>query len=245
MKKVFESLIFFLFMLFSSQAWATFLLVRTQPVFVPYANRQQIVFSGDSITAGNGSTSTGGYRHDLLTYLTDYYDNVTPNVIGGDYANSFSYPIIGLSGITSATLKTTYVEPQLAAIPSVTMPTAPDVVFLLIGTNDFLTSVSKATWLSNLTSIISSFRTANANCHIFVGNLIDRSTYTATVTDWNSSLATTLAGISGYNTFIHPVDLYTAMGPYGATYYGDVTHPNTAGYSLLASAWWTAYQSVF
>lgn len=218
--------------------------------FVPYASRQQMAFVGDSLSVGNQSVNTGGYRAFLLKNIAaNFYNDFYPNVLGADYANSYSYPCIGASGITSTQLLGTYVTPELATVPSATMPAAPDVVFLLIGTNDFLTGAAKSTWLANVTSIINAFVAAKASAHIFVGNLIDRDTYTATVTDWNASLAAQLAARGDYGTttgHVHPVDLYTAVGPWSAGTYADQTHPNTTTYKNgMATAWYNAYDLIF
>lgn len=171
--------------------------------------------------------------------------DVPPNVVGADYNNTYSYAMIGASGMRSDQILSTYVTPQLAAIPSITMPVAPDVVFLLAGTNDMLQGVAKATWLGYETSIIDAFRAANTDCHVFVGNLIDRDTYTSTVTDWNTDLLAMLQARADWGTFVHHVDLYTAVGPYGATYYADLTHPNTSGYNLMGAAWFASYDLVY
>lgn len=224
---------------------------RTPAAFLPYANRQQVACAGDSLTVGNQSVTSGGYKEWLLRSIGNliYAGACYPNVIGADYANSYSYANIGASGITSDQLLNNYVTPELASIPSITMPVAPDVVFLMIGTNDFLTGVAKATWLANYDAIINAFVAANPNCHIFAANLIDRSGFTATVTDWNASLASQLAARGDYGTttgHVHPVDLYTAMGAYSAGTYADLTHPNPSSYkNLIAPAWFTAYDLIF
>ena len=59
-----------------------FIGARTPAAFVPYASRQQIVCAGDSLTVGNQSVSTGGYKEWLLRsigsslYAGAYYPNV-------------------------------------------------------------------------------------------------------------------------------------------------------------------------
>lgn len=214
-------------------------------IFVPYADRLQVSFCGDSLTNGNQSTTTGGYRARLLSLIAATYNDFYPNVVGSDFNNTYSYGMIGASGMRSDQILNTYLIPELATIPCPTMPVAPDIVFLLAGTNDMLQGVAKSTWLGYEEDIIDAFRAANTNCHVFVGNLIDRDTYTATVADWNTSLLSTLQARSDWNTFVHHVDLYSAVGAYGATYYADQTHPNTAGYNLMANAWYTAYESIF
>lgn len=223
----------------------TAFLVRTPPAFIPYADRQQVAFVGDSLTNGNQSVNTGGYRSRLMQFIAAMNDDVPPNVVGADYNNTYSYAMIGASGMRSDQILDTYVTPQLAAVPSITMAAVPDVVFLLAGTNDMLQGVAKATWLGYEEDIIDAFRTANPNCHVFVGNLIDRDTYTATVVDWNTDLLSTLQARGDWDTFVHHVDLYTAVGAYGATFYADQTHPNTKGYNLMADAWFLAYDLIF
>ena len=55
---------------------------RTPAAFVPYESRQHIVCAGDSLTVGNQSVSTGGYKEWLLRsigsslYAGAYYPNV-------------------------------------------------------------------------------------------------------------------------------------------------------------------------
>lgn len=217
----------------------------TTKEFIPYASRKQIAFVGDSLTLGNWSLTTGGYRSTLLAQLAavqpgGYY----PNVVGADFT-SYSYPMIGYSAMRTDQILDLYVTPQLAAIPSITMPIAPDVVFLVASGNDLLQGRSQALAMADLSSIIDAFRNAKSTCHVFVGSLIDMDLNTANMQNWSAAIQAMVQARGDYNTQVHFVDLFSALGFYTPTLWADDKHPNTAGYAILGNAWYAAYDLIF
>ena len=209
------------------------------PDYVPYSNRVKVSFAGDSITVGNFATAYGGYRFDLINYLTSYYGYI-PNIVGKDYYNSYSYACMGASGITSGTLHSSYTGSEASTY-------TPSIVFMLIGSNDAASSVPTNTYVANVNLCLDDFRTAVPTCHVFISGSIDRTGFTSTITTYNASLLTSIQARNDYaNGYVHYVDQYTALGVSTGPNFADGIHPSQqVGYSVMATTWYNSFRTVF
>lgn len=194
----------------------------------------KVMCVGDSITYGFNSTDAGGYRSELFTGLNARLGYL-PMSAGFDiYGYLGRNKMCGLSGErTDETLVRTLVQ----------MPTfKPDYIFLHTGTNDttqLATSAgpnSVAQSMVYLTSILNSTFAANPECRLFICTIIDNGTYHSQVVTYNTALTTLVQARPEYakgNLIL--VDMYTAMGLYSTSTWGDATHPNAAGYTVMAN----------
>jgi lysophospholipase L1-like esterase len=207
-------------------------------------DRLKMMCVGDSITVGMFSTNLGGYRSELITSMTGYM-GLPPVDCGWEWNGTLgSYRICGASGERTDEC---YNRVRLEA-PAY----APECVFLHIGTNDTTqlangggpNTVNQS--MGYLTQILDAFRSANSECIVFVSKIIDNQTWPSQVITYNTSLQTTVSARSDYIAGkVVIVDMYTAMGLYSAVRWGDVTHPNSVGYTVMASTFYSAFTAKF
>lgn len=199
------------------------------------ADRISINCIGDSRTAGNGSTSLGGYKIQLFNNLRTYW-GYAPRFVGTDQAGTCFLPNTAVSGLSSTQILAA-VQTQSPLFPNT------DIALLDSGTNDVISGVATATTTGNVLSTITQLYTDSPNITVIVANLYDRSGKEAEITAYNAALATALTGHAKYSAtpargkaFLY--DQHTVIGLYGAgTLYGDVTHLNAAGYTVAEAGW--------
>lgn len=209
---------------------------RAGSPFIQYADRDSWAFAGDSIMVGNTSTARGGCRAQLLESLGAYYGtqlkaygDVYPNVVGDNYAGSYSYPIMGAAGMTSAQIHATYTSVQAPIY-------APDYWVAGAGSNDAATGVATETYVANMMLILDDFRTANPTSHGIILNCPDRVGFTATIVAYNAALLIAVQARADYIAgLLKHADFFTAEGDASGANFGDGIHPNqTLGYPIMA-----------
>lgn len=204
---------------------------------------------GDSITQGNGSGDpTGSYRSDLYDLLsTDGYDfnftghwNTTPAGLpsGYQYHSGVSGALIqddysGRTGIEQ-NIGMWWDQGQLAT-------SKPNVILLMIGTNDIYLDCDRAAAPDRLSSLIQSLYTLVANdVTMFVASIPPQGTSSA-VTSFNVAIPAIVAKFKGKGKDIYFADVYAAINPnYGMFMAGDNVHPNAAGNEAIAETWYNA-----
>lgn len=208
----------------------TAILTRTSPAFVPYASRKKWAFCGDSITVGNTSVLRGGFRLRAVSLLELYYGYV-PNVVGADYANSFSYPCMGAPGITSAQLHTTYTSIEAPIY-------TPEYATVLIGSNDAATGVATNTYVANVGLVLDDLRSANATVRVICFNCPDRTGFTTEINAYNVALQTAVLARADYlSGLVKFYDINTELGSAAGVNFGDGIHPNqNLGYPIVGDA---------
>jgi len=216
----------------------TAILTGKSRAFVPYEDRPSWAFEGDSITVGNTSVLYGGYRFELLEEAYDYYGDV-PNVRGLNYANSFSHPCIGASGITSSQLFTTYIDAQLPVLGLI------ESHFMCIGSNDAATGVATETYVANVIASLDKIREENPYAVVYLMNCPDRTGFTSTVNAYNAALeAAVFARDDYHDELIVYIDINTLLGSATGANFGDGIHPNrTLGYPIMAQECWARYKA--
>ena len=206
------------------------------------ANRQpapvRILPLGDSITTGVGAA--GGYRASLYArlrnagYAVDFVGTKTSNGAAGLPDNDHE----GHNGFRMDQLNAG-LDLWLDADPD------PDVVLLLIGTNDFAQNSDLANATNRLENLIVRVATARPYARILVSNLLLRTddawTEAAIQSQFNPyipGIVTRQAALGRRVTF---VDLRSLVG---AADLSDGVHPNQSGYTKLASGWFNAITGV-
>jgi VCBS repeat-containing protein len=199
---------------------------------------------GDSITMGQAEPgAAGGYRDRLYQLLTTAGYNV-------DFIGTFSdfiNPELPDKNHQGAPGKRT--DEIIAEIPAwLNNLEDPDVVLLLIGTNDFL-----QTWrneqpsgvLAELNTLITDIATRRPFAKIIVSTLIPNSSADSSIEAkqlvFNQGIPALVAQHVAQGSHVSWVDMHQAVA---ATDLYDNVHPTTAGYEKMADAWLPAIQSV-
>lgn len=179
-----------------------------------YPARDQYLFVGDSITQATVQTGSS-----LIGYPYKLGQTNSVGVINGGHNSYKSSDIVTeLAGGLYLNYGSTYLKSWC----------------LLIGTNDAATSVSTATFQSNMTSIMNSFQTAYGTTHGYVFQILPTTGYS--VTAYNNVLAAAVAATTTGGTNITIVSIVTGPGGtfVAATDTADGIHPTAAGYNKLA-----------
>lgn len=193
---------------------------------------------GDSITTGVGAA--GGYRASLYArlvnagYAVDFVGTKTSNGAAGLPDSDHE----GHNGFRMDQLNAG-LDLWLDADPD------PDVVLLLIGTNDFAQNYDLANATNRLENLIARVATARPYARILVSNLLLRTddawTEAAIQAQFNPyipGIVTRQAALGRRVTF---VDLRSLVG---AADLLDGVHPNQSGYAKMAGGWFNAITGV-
>lgn len=188
---------------------------------------------GDSITYGIDSTTGNGYRQPLWNELSGegYPLNFVGSVQAGSMADGGNeghpgYRIDQISALTDASLATY----------------KPNVITLMIGTNDLIQDYEESTAPARLSSLIDQIVADDPTATVLVSNLIAGT---------NASLA---AGEPAYNATIPGIVqskqaagkhvLFVDMSAFTtADLSSDGIHPDDTGYQVMANAWNTGVQT--
>lgn len=205
----------------------------------------KVMFVGDSLTVGVGDTltlATGGYKTQLIAGINARI-KTQALYVGSQFNNG---RMCGASGMTAGEIA---VNPYLIVqVPQYT----PDVIFLHIGTNDCTQRNTTGTPTltksrADVTKVLDNIRNNAPNCIVFIARIIDNQTAHNEVVEFNETAididvplrADYAAGL------VKIVDIYNAVGLYSTDTFADGSHLNSAGYTLEANAWQTAFNLVF
>ncbi|MFO1497495.1 MAG: GDSL-type esterase/lipase family protein [Verrucomicrobiota bacterium] len=212
----------------------------------------RIMALGDSITQGYGIPIEGGYRtrlYQLLTGAGYTVDFVGTQVIGSNNSSLPDPQHEGYGGFNIA-----YLDARIdVAFGSVDDP---DVILLLIGTNDFAGNDSVETAIDRYENLIAHIASLRPHARIFVSNLLKRTDSTPANPDANNDIETLfnpyVPGVVDHQVslgkFVSFVDLHDAFGPCcgndPSVYLADGLHPSLTGYNAIADTWFSAIQTV-
>lgn len=207
---------------------------------------------GDSITQGNASgDAMGTYRSDLYNLLTA--DGYTFGLTGHSNANNAGLPV-GYqyhSGVSGAMIQNNYngrtgIEQNIAAWWSQGQlaTSKPNVILLMIGTNDVNLGYNTSTAPARLSSLIQSLYTLAGNdVSLFVASIPPQGTSSA-VTTFNAKIPGIVDHYRTEGRDIHFVDIYSAINAsYSTLMNGDNLHPNGAGNEVIAETWRNAIEA--
>lgn len=120
----------------------------------------------------------------------------------------------------------------------------PQVVLLLIGTNDMVQNHDVATAPDRLKDLVTRITDRKPGAQVFVGTLVPSSTqtYNDRISDYNRAVPGVVDSLANAGRKVHLVDLAahvtTAdLGP------GDDVHPSYGGYAKMAHVWYSALLS--
>jgi lysophospholipase L1-like esterase len=186
---------------------------------------------GDSITYGQGAA--GGYRAPLYQLLAGTNFNV--KFVGSQKNNPTSWlPSTDHEGHSG------YRIDQITSgfLGWVSAVASPDIILLLIGTNDYGQQYATPSATNRLDRLIWHIATNRPNAKLIVGNLVlrtDNSTYENQIqTGFNRFVPGIVNSHAALGHRVSFVDMHAALG---ASDLIDGLHPNQSGYNKMAAAW--------
>jgi lysophospholipase L1-like esterase len=198
---------------------------------------------GDSITFGIGS-SGGGYRVELFRQALANQQNVTfvgtappngPNQVNGVAfpPNHQGHPGFTISGGGSGSLA--------GLVDAAIATTSPNIVLLMIGTNDINGNINVAQAPARLGALIDQITNDAPDALLVVGQIIPTtSAQTNTgVQAYNAAIPGLVQARAEAGKHVVVVDLFTPFisNPNFAGIMNDGLHPNDTGYVVLGQAW--------
>ena len=198
---------------------------------------------GDSITEGyRASGPGGGYRPPLFHLALQDKKSITfvgsapPN--GPDTVDGVAFPKQneGLSGRT--------IDAIAALIPTTIDTNKPNIILLHVGTNDFASGPLNMT--NQLGPLIDKIVAAAPDVLLVVARILPCKTdsiNTGTIEPYNDAMPAMVGARADAGKHVMLVDMYsafTANADYKTALLYDEYHPWDAGYSLMASVWYTA-----
>jgi lysophospholipase L1-like esterase len=211
---------------------------------------------GDSITAGFDSTTGGGYRIGLLEDIwasnhdaTFVGDNVSgPGTIEG---RPFPRHNEGFSGYTiddAPNIPASLGGPRKGIaplVPAALTKYSPNIVTLMIGTNDMGTNNDVSNAPARLAALVDSITTTRPTGLLILAQITptgDAAT-NARIKAYNASMPALVQARVAAGRHIVLVDMYSAFTAdpnYLKDYMNGSLHPNDAGYALMGHTWFAA-----
>jgi lysophospholipase L1-like esterase len=214
---------------------------------VPGTAQVTILPLGDSITRGDMSADSvaGSYRYYLYEQLTAarYDVDFVGSTTVPDFTRfRFDQDHDGHGGYTTGTFlfdDKTETEPLKTWLAAYAPP---DVVLLMIGTNDAITQVNLANRTANLRQIIGILQSRNPDVTILLAQIIPTSNWYRNenqVVPFNNALPEIAANCSTPDSRVVLVDHYSGFDGVADTQ-ADGIHPNADGMRKIAATWYAA-----
>jgi lysophospholipase L1-like esterase len=207
-------------------------------IVLPPVPPVKIMPLGDSITYGMGAP--GGYRAPLYQLCVNTNFNV--NFVGTQNNNPAPWQLqVNHEGHSGLRIDQIY-SAFLAEVNSIS---APDIILLMIGTNDYGQNYDTANATNRLDQLITLIATNQPNAKLFVANLTLRtdssSVEMAIEATFNPFVPGLVATHAALGQHVYFVDIHSVIG---ASDLIDTLHPNQTGYDKMAAAWFQAIAKV-
>jgi lysophospholipase L1-like esterase len=198
---------------------------------------------GDSITYG--IQYAGAYRVELFQDAVTAHKNITfvgdhslangPAMVGGV---PFPQDNDGHSGWT--------IDQIAGLVPSPALQTTPDIVLLMIGTNDmYSTTQPVAQAPQRLAALIDKIVGADAHALLVVAEItpLQNSTWEVQVQSYNAAIPALVQARAAAGKHVALVDMHTGFMT-ATMLSSDGVHPNKAGYDHMGDVWYAAIKDV-
>lgn len=212
---------------------------------------------GDSITQGNsdGDTTRGSYRATLYDLLSQhgYTFSFTghQNVDNGGLPVGYQYH----SGVSGAVIKDNYstrkgIQQNLPTWWSTGQlaTTKPNLILLMIGTNDLNIPYDVANAPSRLDGLIQALFDLSGDVSMIVASIPPIRTTTVPaggVSSYNAAVPGIVQSYKNAGKDIYYLDMFTAIdSQYSTLMRTDNLHPNNTGNNVMANQWFSTIESV-
>jgi lysophospholipase L1-like esterase len=207
----------------------------------PASGPCKIMPFGDSIT--EGFPVFGGYRMELFRLARADGHEITfvgslvngPNMVDGvtfprNHEGHGAHTISGSMGIAQ------FVDSSMSSY-------TPDIVMLMIGTNDINGNISVASAPTRLGALLDDIYDADPNVLIILAQIVPtRSDGTnQAVQTYNAAMPALVSQRTSAGRHLVLVDMYEAFtrdADYKTALFGDNLHPNEAGYARMGATWY-------
>ena len=219
------------------------LVVAGVPGVAAGADLGTIMPLGDSITLGVGDSAGGSYRDPLYTRLTNA--GHTLQFVGT--ASGYSTALLTSNGqqyheghsgyvIEAGTSGRAGIRDNIAAYLGANDP---DLILLMIGTNDVNLDYQVAAAPDRLSDLLTDIHTLNADAHVIVANLVPVQATSGALFDrvaaYNAAVPGVVATHQGLGHNVSFLDMHSYLTAPGDL--NDSLHPNAGGYDNMAVAW--------
>ncbi len=203
----------------------------------------QILPFGDSITNGVASSDQGGYRSRLFSLALAANQDITflgsesggPNEVDGV---AFPKNHEGHSGWTIDPNYSPYGSGGISSlVPSPAFDTVPDIVLLMIGTNDVTADFGQDGMADRLDALLGKIVQAAPDALVVVAQLTPVSWNPQSLRDYNAQLPGIVDARAAQGEHIVLVDM--SQMPLSSLA-SDSVHPNDQGYDFMADVWYSA-----
>ena len=183
---------------------------------------------GDSITHGWFNTFPGGYRDRLENLFV-------ANDVGFDFVGSESNGPSTLADRNHQGHPGWRIDEIAAQADTWLANESPDVVLLLIGTNDMIQDYNTATAPDRLSSLIDQILGAASQPHVVVASIPPTTnSVNSRVLDYNAEIPGIISTKIAEGKSVSYVDMYSQLT---VADLGDRYHPNQGGYNKMAGVW--------
>lgn len=219
--------------------------VQPPPVFAPCPSPTTacaILPLGDSITDGVGS-SGGGYRVELFRQALANQQNITfvgTSANGPNVVNGMAFPR-NHEGHSGFTISGGVLGSLAGLVDAAIGATRPNIVLLLIGTNDVDKNVDLARAPARLGVLLDQITGDAPDALVVVGQIIPTTNAQTNtrVQAYNAAIPGLVQSRAEAGKHVVLVDMFTPFisNPNFAGLMVDILHPNDAGYVVLGRAW--------
>lgn len=201
---------------------------------------------GDSITEGYPSTN-GGYRYELYRRFIDR--NLAVNFVGGMTNSSAGLPDPnheGHGGWTSNEIRFGRTsDPGAGNIDSWIQTEQPQIILLMIGTNDLFWTLNTQEISQNIFALVDHIRTQAPDTELFIGTP-PPSRYgnmNPYLTDLSAAISQGITARMETDTHVHLVNTHDVLTQDDLATDGIHINPRGQGNGLVAEAWYQAILS--
>ena len=207
---------------------------------------------GDSITDGYNADTPGGYRVELFRLAHSAGKNITfvgSGSNGPDKVDGVAFPH-NHEGHSGWTIAPAGGRSGISTLVSMVMPQhKPDIVLLMIGTNDAIDNYEMAKAPARLGALIYAVYTELPDVLIVVASLIpargdraqgDDAELNARIVSFNASVPAQIKMRADAGKHIVLVDMHKPFEGDARSLLEDQWHPNLEGYVLIGAQWFEA-----
>lgn len=198
---------------------------------------------GDSITHGVQSSDNAGYRSQLFKLAVAANQKLTftgSQSSGPDQVSGKTFPKSheGHDGWTVDPGYSKYGSGGISSlIPSPALSTVPNIILLMIGTNDITSTNSPGTTADRLDGLLGKLVQAAPNALIVVARITPVGYDSADLTNYNAKIPGLIQARVTKGQHLIGVDM-SKMPTSGLA--SDRVHPNDQGYAYMANVWYEA-----